>query len=69
MGPTIKASSSLAMYFPDISQRAGGDILDEGQNEPILRSVSKAIQDGDTREIDGIQFWSASDTAQANEIA
>ena len=68
MGPTIKAGSRLANYFPDISKKTT-DINDEGMNEPLVRTVSRAFNEGDTREIDGIQFWSASDQKNAELIA
>lgn len=58
VGPTIKTGSRLHAYFPDISKR-GGDIDDHGENEPLVRSVSKAMDEGDSREIDGIHFWTA----------
>ncbi len=51
----IKQGSRLDSYFPDI-QRRGGDIHDLGENEPIIRTISKAIDEGEAREIDGIHF-------------
>ena len=59
MGPTIKPGSNIESYFPSIVSGEKSTIVkDEGENEPVLRTLSNALQEGDAREIDGIHFWS-----------
>jgi len=68
VGPTIKPGSRIDSYFPSIAAAEKSRIVNnEGTNEPILRSLSNAIEEGDAREIDGIHFWSAIESS--NSIA
>ena len=68
MGPTIKPGSNIDQMLPPIiSGEKSTLVRDEGENEPILRTLSNALQEGDAREIDGIHFWT--NIEESNSIA
>ena len=68
VGPTIKPGSRLDAYLPEISQRHAEIKIYE--NEPLLRSLNQAMDDGDAQDIDGIKFWTGSEhSASITELA
>lgn len=72
MGPTIKPGSNIEHYLPSLVADRNSQLRQMGasNDEPLLRTASKALAEGDAREIDGIHFWSATaDQADAIEKA
>ena len=62
VGPTIKSSSRLSAYLPEIGKK-GGEVRNDGETEPLLESRIRAIADSKSNQADADKFWSDSKRA------